>query len=117
MVNFLYSSSPFGAAAGQDNDIDLSVFPAIASPSKCINCQYQLPPDGFLSGASPAMPQPPPCGAGHCQCSPSAPHSSQGSPAEMLNQHGRWEVLGALGANTYPNIPIGPARRDGLALA
>lgn len=102
LVSFWYSPSLFGAAAGQDNSIDFSVFAAIAALSEHINCQDQCGAVRFLSGVSPAMPHLP-CRARHCQCSPSAAHSSRGSPTEVLNQHGRWEVLSARRANTHPS--------------
>lgn len=84
LVSFWYSPSPFRAPAGQDNSIDFSGFAAIAALSKHISCQDQCGTVRFLSGVSPAMPHPP-RRARHCQCSPSAAHSSKGSPTEMLN--------------------------------
>lgn len=58
MVSFLCSSSPFRAAAGQDNCIDLCLF-AVVALSECINYQHQPHVAGSLSGPCGVSPVPP----------------------------------------------------------
>lgn len=87
-------------------------FAAVASLSKCINCQYQLRTVGFVSGASPAMP-PQPRSAGHCQRWLSLLPAAKAAPQKC------WICTGAGNCwehreQIHIHHPTGTARRDGL---